>query len=202
MKSQIITLNILSAIAATCFVIQPAQAADAGGARFKFAPTYWKQEAAQAPAVEHNVQSGSVPVSSKFLGLDPKMLAKPQVVTTVAAKPVFTQVTPQMLPSNFNSAFGKPAEPPQVASAPAQAKAVKLPQHGAHAIAHRGIHASEQVAAKLVKHAQDPSMVANAGNRVESYGKNFGYVPGTYVPTSTGDGMSTQTDVHGKLLRD
>lgn len=202
MKSSVITANILSAIAVTAFVITPAKAADAGTARFNFAPHYWKQEEAKVPAVEHNVQQGSVPVSSKFLGLDPKMLAKPQVVVpTVAAKPVFTQVTPQMLPLRFNAAFGKPAEP-TVASAPAQAHQVKLPQHGSHAIAHRGIHASEQVAAKLVKRAQDKAMVANAGNRVESYGKNFGYVPGTYVPTSTGEGMSTQADVHGKLLRD
>lgn len=183
-----------------------------------------------APEPIHSVKNGSVPQGSNFLGLDPQMLkpapkpVAPQPQMQVAASPSFAQATPQMaVPKvSFNSAFGKPAGQigtpgrltPVVASAPvaqpplpqvATARSLQAAKPAARVAGKRsGTQASRTVSGKL-RRPQAPKapagMVARAGKGVDSYGKNFGYVPGPYLPAVAGDGLTAQADVHGRLIR-
>lgn len=208
MNTQTKILNIAGLLALSLMSSLPSKA-EPGSARFSFAPNVWKQEQARLPQPEHNVRDGSVPVGSKFLGLDPQMLAKPKL-PQVAARPAFTQVTPQMLPpkGQFDSAFGTPealptqtkkAEVPQVAQAqtltPVQTKA-NSPRR-----ASRGGHAKTAVHAQLMNKPKANGLAAQPAEQIASYDKNFGYVPGSVLPSSVSDGLSRRTEVQGKILR-
>lgn len=203
------------------------QAANAGDARFHFAPNTWQGDRPVKPVmravdVPHSVTSGAIPASSSFLGLDPGLLQKPApppppVVipqVQVAATPSFAQVVPQiaMPKSPFNPAFGAlpgMSASPKVAHLPAtitppQAKAgpaAALPPKQVKPVVAHNTHATKSVHAVLSHHktSTPAGLVADAGKRIDSYGS--GYVPGPFVPTALGDGSRTQTDVHGTLLR-
>ncbi|HEY9870371.1 MAG TPA: hypothetical protein V6D08_14500, partial [Candidatus Obscuribacterales bacterium] len=176
----------------------------------------------------HSVRSGAVPQGTSFLGLAPHMLAPaPKPVapqTQVAARVSVPQLTPQVaIPkTTYNSAFGKPVGqaaapaqmPPVIASAPvaqpplpqvATAKSLPPAKPAVKAVARRpAIQVSRNVSGKLRKPAAPaaPSgMIASAGKGIASYGKNFGYMPGAFLPAVGGDGLTTQADVHGRLIK-
>lgn len=149
----------------------------------------------------------------------------PQAQTQVAAKPSFTRTVPQIAVPNtqYKNEFGKAGSlnPPVVASAP-PAVAPPLPQSAGQAqslppmsqqaapakasypakplVAHNRTSSARNVHGVL-KHRNAPSgLVADAGKRIDSYGNN-GYVPGSFLPAAyTGDGSTTQTDVHGRVM--
>jgi hypothetical protein len=208
MNTQTKILNIAGALALSLMSTLPSQA-EPGSARFSFAPNVWKQEQARMPQPEHSVRDGSVPVGSKFLGLDPQMLAKPKL-PQVAVRPAFTQVTPQMLPpkGQFDAAFGTPESLPtqaKKAEVPKVAQAQSLPLHNqAHSprrAVSRGGHAKTAVHAQLVNKPKATGLAAPPAEQIASYDKNFGYVPGSFLPSSASDGLSRHTEVQGKLLR-
>lgn len=176
----------------------------------------------------HSVRNGAVPTGKSFLGLDANMLQKPQPVPQVvpqmqvAAQPSFTQAVPQLAvpKTNFNHAFGKPQSlnQPLVAHAPApltapvgqmaQPQAIrpapaapaKKPVVASKAPSRVTKDVSGRIASRPKK-SQPASngMLANAKG-IDSYGKNFGYVPGPFLPAQSGGGSYTTTDVHGTLI--
>ncbi|MBX9879091.1 MAG: hypothetical protein K2Y22_11590 [Candidatus Obscuribacterales bacterium] len=187
----------MSALALTAMLIavNPANAQQRAGARFSFAPNYYKTEEPKVPQMSHAVQSGSVPKGANFLGLDPSMLEKPKSREQVAARPAFTTVTPKV---EFNSAFGQPAIPPAEVK-PMMAQAKSKPLTARPIIAHRGHHTTS-VNAKLMR-KKAPSALDATPAQLASYDKNVGYAPGTYLPTSASDGYQRNADVHGKVLK-
>ncbi|HEY9784538.1 MAG TPA: hypothetical protein V6D17_03980 [Candidatus Obscuribacterales bacterium] len=211
------------AIAVAAVAVQPA---NAQGARFKFAPNVYKLEESRVPhgagmatpQPMHSVRLGAVSGGKSLLGLDPQMLRKPIrhmapvapiAQTVVAAKPSFTNVIPQFVPSQFKAQFGQPLSVPAAKAAPTQA----LPQP---AQAQPNALANNAVSGKLTPPAKSaPIKVARAVSgrlktprrpvglaaqpqSIQSYGNQF-YRPGTYVPT--GSGSSTRTDVYGHIIR-
>jgi len=206
------------------------QAADAQGARFKYAPQYYKLEETRTPKSNHysgpahSVKSGAVPHGMSHLGIDPAMLAKkaapsvaPIVQQSVAAIPSFTRAVPTLVhpKPNFNAHFGKPLSmnPPVIAHAPtvtppltAAPQALAAPKALAAkpavhkpAVAHR---ATSSVSGKLKTRKAPAGNGATAvAKGLDSYGKDFGYVPGSFLPTaSTGSGF-TSTEVNGRIIR-
>jgi hypothetical protein len=184
----------------------------------------------KSPGAEpvHSVRSGAVPQGTSFLGLDPHMLApapKPVATQTqVAARASVPVVTSHLAvpKATYNSAFGKPVGqaaapaqmPPVIASVPvaqpplpqvATAKSLQPAKPTVKAVAKRpGVQVSRSVSGKLrkpVKTAAPTGMIASAGKGIDSYGKNFGYVPGAFLPAVGGDGLTTQTNVSGRLIK-
>lgn len=212
---------ILISVAASSWQSASAQESRAG-ARFNYAPNIWKAESARVPKgygeyaePAHNVRSGAVP-SSNMLGVDPSMLEKPAPPPQVAATPAMTSVTPSMsIPktnATFNPAFGKPqgvvaqSVPPAMPASvpvvkpqtakPAQAKpvvasAAPAPRH--HSVSHTA------VSARLMPPALNNVVPAHATPAVASYDKNFGYVPGAYLPSNTGGGEA-RASVKARLM--
>lgn len=230
MKSRFFQLSIFTAIVVGMVSAQGAMAQEQQrGARFNFAPNIWKAEepripngryAPQAPA--HAVKHGSMPQSSNFL-LDPSMIPTP-VRQEPAAPVVATRVTPRisvpstnyaMPKSNYQPEFGKPlsAPPMAVASLPTTPAMAPKPQAAQAPIAkpafkptattriasapHRH-HVQTGVNGKLLTRPRSVGQAATPA--VASYGKNFGYQPGGYLPTQTGSGVSTRQEVSGRLI--
>lgn len=212
----------LFVIAVAVSSMQSASAQETRGARFNYAPNIWKTEASRVPKgynefnePPHSVRSGSVPTSSS-LGIDPSMLEKPAPPPQVAARPATTSATPSMfVPKTnaaFSPAFGKPQgiipavaqSLPAVMPTPAHVKpqmarpATGSPASGpvAH---HRPSGARTAVAAHLRRPTLHNVIPASATPAVASYDKNFGYVPGPYLPSSTGGGAAS-TEVKGTLM--
>jgi hypothetical protein len=156
---------------------------------------------------------GKVPHNSSFLGVDPQLLAKPVAPVThtqVTMRPTSTQAQP--ISSSFKPAFGQPVEPQvaHIASLPKMASPMSIsPSSAAKAVSAKllpvkpSLAANRKVHGTLLnhKHAVGESLgPALALKNIDSYGKNVGYVPGQYLPTSSGAGMNTRADVTGKLL--
>lgn len=212
-----ITLIALTACAATL----PVSAQEGGrGARFNFAPNVYKVESSRVPTdynsqPVHSVRDGAVP-KGNLLGLDPQILAKPApqpaAQPVVAARPAATTVTPQwsVPKTSFNPAFGKPGDLTHqpLASLPApvpqQAVAGPLipvkPAATTHAPVARH-HVNTAVNGRLMRqpHTAAPA-AALASPAVASYGKNFGYVPGPFLPNEATGGMSAQAEVRGRVI--
>lgn len=206
--SLFVSLVAISAIASS---MQSASAQEARGARFNFAPNVYRVEQSRVPKdygaePAHNVRAGAVP-NSNLLGVDPSMLAKPAPPPpVVAARPAMTSVTPAMFVPKTNSAFNPMFGKPQVAQLPApvpqQAVAMPMqmkPATAAPAQAAPRRHVNTAVAGRLMKPVRRNIAPTTATPAVASYGKNFGYVPGAYLPSSSG-GASTSTIVHGVIV--
>lgn len=172
---------------------------------------------------QHNVHQGSVPTSD-MLGLDKDLLSKPVPAMPapmpqpqVAARPTTTAVTPAWsVPktnANFSPSFGKPqslvaqsipaampAPHPAIAK-PAVLSPVKPASVASAPAAKQHHQASVHTNAGVHGHLLPPHIVAPiaATPAVASYGKNFGYVPGTLMPTVKG-GSSAESKVTGKLM--
>ena len=148
----------------------------------------------------------TVPHDNSFLGLDNEALAArapklaPIATTQVAVVPTYAQMLPAMsakpVTGDFKSCFGKP-----ISAEPVKAPAPQI------AVAHSLPLAIPSVNAKLVSnpvkryHNARP-MIAHAKSLKssgDSYGQNFGYIPGAGL--SSGDGLSTSTQVHAQLVR-
>lgn len=198
-----------------------------GGARFNYAPNTYSLEGPvvrRAAEPMHSVKSGSVPRGSSFLGVDPQMLTKappapvPQLVPQ-AVPQTTAQVMPKHTPFDIN-AFGKPisAPPPVIAQAPppsvapmaAAAKALTPPVIANKPVTSRrpaanrsGTRSTRDVHGVLTSHKQKSpdGLQAIAGRGLDSYGKNVGYVPGPYLPQGTGDGVRTEANVSGRIIR-
>lgn len=220
MKLSVLTLATI-ALAVTS--VQSASAQETRGARFNYAPNRWKSETAPLPkgygeyaAPAHNVRAGAVP-SSNMLGLDPAMLerpAPPPPIQQVAARPATTSVTPSWsVPktnASFNPAFGRPQSvvaQSMPAAMPAPGPALAKPQAAPvkpavaapiHVARHRPASVHTGVSGRLMRPHMPTVSPASATPAVASYGKNFGYTPGPYMPTSSGAVGSGE--VRGRLL--
>jgi hypothetical protein len=210
MNTQLKFLPILIIAATVTVTLQPASAK---GARFDFAPNIFPLEHAQLPAgygeppvAPHSVQTGSVPKSSSFLGVDPQLLSKAPVAPLARAIPSmnFTKAVP--LNSPYQSTFGKPVTPsqPVMATLPKAAAPLALNPPATKPVAAKN--ASKSVSGKLLnkpKHVVVPSRATALalGKKIDSYGQNSGYTPGGYLPTASGSGMTINADVSGKLLQ-
>lgn len=200
-KSIFLTITSLTAVMAMS--LQPALA-QRGGARFNFAPNYYRLEQSRVPEVAyhpvtHSVKNGHVPSSKSILGLDPGSLpVQPKIQTQTQAK--LTQVTP----THYKESFGAPANAPVMAALPANA--LKLPKAADKAIsANKAVSAHlvhKNVAGKLLKkHTAGNSARALALGPAASYGKNFGYQAGPTMPSAYGNGTNIRTAVSGRLLQ-
>jgi hypothetical protein len=201
MNTKITTIAIASLVATGIVAAHPANAQEAQnrGARFDFAPSVWKKE--MGPTIPHisdgpahSVKMGGVPQGSSFLGLDKQDLAKPAPVATtqVAIRPVSP-------PTAFQNAFGKPVSP-VVASMPPQAQvaiARHLPAHKSSVLANKSVNGKLLSPHKVVGQSAGPALAAKS---IDSYPKNVGYIPGTYVPSMSDSGMNSRSDVHGVLI--
>jgi hypothetical protein len=206
------------------------QSSFAGGARFDFEPNKWGAREFPKPnpggyedSTPHTVQNGSMPQGSNFLGVNPQMLSKPQqLVAPVVRARVMPQAQPvvKAIPLNnpFNPSFGQPVGLNAPIAALPKTAAPKLPEIAAvpHSLPnssaekavsaklmHANNNASKNVNGRLLhpRRAVGRSADALAMKNIDSYGKNFGYVPGAYLPTTVGSGTATRTAVAGKLLR-
>jgi hypothetical protein len=224
MNIKVTTFAIISLIAAGTLSVLPASAK---GARFDFAPNtfggeVYKQRHGNYVPV-HAVTHGGMPRSSSFLGVDPRLLAKPapppppaivQHMQTQIAMPV-AQVTPKMLPQHppaqFNNAFGTPigAKPPVIAQAAVPMAMPVLPQVAPQAAVAKPLTVakkpvvrvarSNNVSGKLLRRKSAPAAVAHADNGIASYGNSL-YVPGAFIPVSGSGGISRTGNVYGKVL--
>jgi hypothetical protein len=216
-------LSTIAIIAASSTV----QSAEAQGARFHFQPNVWKNEAAKLPPGygepapnPHSVRHGSVPKASSMLGIDPTMLApRPQQVargprvapiaqTQLSGIPSFTSVVPMLnpfAPVANKGQFGQPlSSSPVVASLPPQARPqVAQAKPPAPASVNSNVQgtiksrrSTNNLRGRMVPPAR--ALAAKQGSPIQSYGSNFGYTPGSTVPT--GSGFSTHTSVNGVVL--
>lgn len=215
------TTLILSTIALSA-AVQPARAE---GARFDFAPNTWAAESPNHPRTwttmpKAPISQGHVP--HNLLGFDPSMMRKPAPPPVVAPRiaPVVQpsvhsqvsfgnpvpQLVPQSVPAAFKAAFGAPLEvpPPATPKQPQPATAPIAP--AAKSIA---AHPSRPVVASNNLHGRMMRPHLAAGNAagpaqslpIASYGKNVGYMPGTYLPSvATGSGSSSTTSLNGRIL--
>lgn len=216
MNIKALTLSIIS-VAAAVAASAPAQAQEgpqAGGARWHFAPNYYKIEQpnlprgynAPAPA---NVRSGAVPGKS-MLGLDPGYLAKapapmpaPLVRNTTSVAAVPLKSSPL---EAFQKAFGKPisaAPTPMIASAPQSLPPIPAAAapSASRSVSARPIHrspirATSGLNGKLLTPQHRPA----PAQAVANYG-SFGFTPGPMVPTSGSTGSGASTSVSAKLYR-
>lgn len=169
-------------------------------ARFKFPPNYYKIEQPRVPAEmmatrhnnnhqpNHAVRHGSMPQSSSFLGVTPDMV-QPTEATPVVTAQAFVPAT------SFQPSFGKPVVPMQAKPAalqPAQQKAASKP---ASTVKKAPVKVHKSVSGIVRK----PTSAPSANSAVASYGNNFGYAPGAYVPSQSGS-MTTKKDVFGRVL--
>lgn len=196
MKVRLTALSTIL-IASTSASLSPALAERGHSARFDFAPNYYKLEATDMPKdrnASHPVRSqleGKVPSGSGFLGVDPELLARP--IAPITSTSIAMRAPAVPMTSSFKAAFGNPAQ--QVS--PAKPIAGKLPPV-------KEPIASKQVSGKLLSHkratGQSVKPALALAKPPESYGKNFGYIPGLYLPTKSSSGWSARADVSGKLL--
>jgi hypothetical protein len=216
---------ILSTTIAIIAASSTVQAADAQGARFKYAANVWKNEEARMPtgygqpvANPHSVTHGSAPKGMSALGLDPSMLAArpaprgprvaPIAATTVAASPSWTNAVPFLnpfAPVANKGQFGQPLNPnvpPVVASLPPQASKAQprtiAPSSNSNVSGRINSprRSSTAVAGRLAKPAR--ALAARQGSPIQSYGNNNFYSAGSTVPT--GSGFSTNTNVSGRII--
>lgn len=228
MKSRFLPLSILAAMAFSLVSFQAVSAQEQQqqrGARFNFAPNIWKTEEARIPnnryapaQPAHAVKHGSMPQSSNFL-LDPSMIpeAPKPVIATAPTTNLSHQVSiprtnAQLPKTNYQPAFGRPlsAPPMAVASLPPQAMAPITQAAKPAAMKSAPIHAAKHVSASLRhNHARTgvsgrlltrTHPVGQSAPVAASYGKNFGYQPGGYLPTQSGTGVSTRSEVSGRIL--
>lgn len=193
--------------------------AEPGSARFSFAPNIWKGGVKSAGTPEppitrqkpqwHEVKIAkavpSVPHDASFLGLDQQTLARPiqsvaPIATTqIAIVPTYVQILPQMsakpMTQAFKSAFGQPINEAKKA-APQLAMAHTLP------VAVQSVNAhiiSPKV--KKISRVRQSSLLAHANSlSSDSYGKNFGYVPGPSLFNGDGANVTTTTEVRGQII--
>lgn len=216
MKSRFYLISVLT-IATVGLLGAPAQAQEKRGARFDFAPNYFKTEQPRVPSFAEGpskVKQGAMPRSSGFLGLDPQMLSsRPQPLPQVAARPAVPSVSSRaFIPKTaFQSSFGQPVQPlqagqpiamtpnapvrmPQMA-APTAARIAAAPRHP-RSSGHRPAHSiATSVAGKLKTPTHTTPEMA-------TYGPNVGYVPGEHLPAvQTGSGTSSRADVHGRIIK-
>jgi hypothetical protein len=194
----------LVAFATTAAFAQPAAHA---GPRFEFEPNVWKKESigprsswTPAPAAA-TVRSGSTPSASSMLGIPLASIKRAPAPAPVHAAPVAQpNIMAQLMPAQFNNAFGKPAAQampmtasPNVMAPVAQAatpKTVKM------ASAPRSLNRSQNGTARLRRPSYPQSRVAHA-SPIQTY--NTGYVPGSTAPSVFGGSSSTTTAVSGVL---
>ena len=204
-NTKTIFLSLASLSIAIGISLQPASAQQRGGARFNFAPNYYRLEQANVPEVSyhpvsHTVKNGHVPNSQSILGIDPKLLpVAPQLQTQTQTQAKLTQVTP----THYKESFGAPVNAPVMAALPATA--LNLPKAGDKALSvNKAVSAklmNKKVAAKIIKkHIAGNSGQALALGPAASYGKNFGYEAGPTMPSAYGNGMNVNTAVSGRLL--
>ena len=197
----------------------PAYAQQRGGARFNFAPNVYRMEDTHVPdaylqqPAAHSVKSGHVPSSKDILGFDPGSLP---AAPTPAAVYTHTQAQlTQATPAHYQESFGAPNNTPALAALPKTLAPFSLPKAGDKSYsagravsakllkAKNNRYAGTKVAGKLLKknHIAGQSGQMLALKPAASYGKNYGYEPGAFVPSaSTGDGMTVKTAVSGTLL--
>lgn len=219
----------ITLVASASASLQPVLAAREGQARFAFSPSVFKLEQPRIPQEEYSMtpkgrpaMEGKVPQGPSFLGVDPQFLAKPVARAVPVARTQSTQVAmrpslpPVSISSPFKPSFGAPSAPPQAA----QPK--MLPNFGSPSTLPQ-TSSTKAVAGKLVPHKASPSTSASKSvnakllprrhaigqpanpalalaKNIESYGKNFGYVPGAFLPVNSGSRTSTKADVFGRLL--
>lgn len=221
MNVRLAALSItLVASASTAFC--PAFARDGQGARFQYAPNVFRLEEPRIPKEDYSAASkpmrpameGKVPHGPSFLGVDPQFLRPaPRPVETRTQVAMHPSVAPVSINSPYRPGFGAPAAPPQAAQPqmlPTFGSPSALPQSSSN----------KAVAGKLMPHKSQPSLASRSVNGkllprrhavgqpasalalkpIESYEKNFGYVPGSYLPVSSSSGMSSKSNVFGKLL--
>jgi len=221
MNVRLAALSItLVASASTAFC--PAFAREGQGARFQYAPNVFRLEEPRVPQESYSTGSkpvrpameGRVPHGPSFLGVDPQFLRPaPRQVENRTQVAMHPSVAPVSINSPYRPGFGAPSAPPQAAlpkQLPTFGSPSALPQSSS----------SKTVAGKLMPHKSQPSLASRSVNGrllprkhavgqpaaalalkpIESYGKNFGYVPGSYLPVSSSSGMSAKSNVFGKLL--
>ena len=176
-----ILLSLASVTIATGISLQPASAQHKGGARFNFAPNYYRIEQANVPVVSshpvsHSVKNGHVPSSKSILGIDPGSLpVAPHVQTQTQAQ--LTQVTPtQVTNTHYKESFGAPGNAPTIAALPATA--LNLPKAADKALSvNKAVSAhlmNKKVSGKVLrKHVAGNSGKALALGPAASYGKKF-----------------------------
>lgn len=217
---------ILSTTIAIIAASSTVQAADAQGARFKYAANVWKNEEARMPtgygqpvANPHSVTHGSAPKGMSALGLDPSMLAArpaprgprvaPIAATTVAASPSWTNAVPFLnpfAPVANKGQFGQPLNPnvpPVVASLPPQAsktqpRTIAPSSNSSLSGKINPRRSSTAVAARRVPRAN--ALAAKQGAPIQSYGNNFGYTAGSTAPVGSGASTSVTGNVYGRVL--
>ncbi len=212
-----LTLSITSISLLLAMSVPSASAQQRGGARFNFAPNVYRLEdtrvpdSALLPPDSHSVRSGHVPSSKDILGIDPGSL--PVAQAPAAVSPPQVQLM-QATPAHYQESFGAPNNVPALAALPKTLTPLSTPKVGEKpysankAVSAKLMHAKNnryigtKVAGKLLKqnHIAGQSGQALAMKPAASYGKNFGYEPGAFVPTASGDGMNVRTAVSGTLL--
>jgi hypothetical protein len=204
MNVKLVALSTIS-LASLSALLQPALAERGRTARFDFAPNIYRNEElrvpqehySSAPHLTRSAMEGKVPHGTSFLGVDPQLLARP-IPAAVTSTQVAMRVPTVTVSSPFKSSFGAPAQAALPLAPQAKAaQAGKLPAQPAS-------HASRHVNGVLLSHKRPLAQAARPAlalaKPVESYGRNFGYVPGQYVPIKSSSGWSATRDVFGKLL--
>jgi len=225
MNTQLKFLPILTVLALAAVSLQPAYADHNGkGARWSFDPQQIKpngpslpEDFTPAPApLPHTVQDGSMP-HSNLLGLDPRLTARPQIMTPppqiarTTVMPAITSTKAVPVTKPFQASFGKPISPPVMANLPKTATPLAIPQQMAKPAIAKALPAkpsfgaSKDLHGKLLtaqhKRTVTPTRaIANALPKVDSYGKNVGYTPGAFLPMGSGSGNSAKADVYGRVL--
>jgi hypothetical protein len=229
MKVKLAALSTIL-IASASFSLQPASAQQRQerGARFPFAPNIWKLEEPRIPKENYGMSGhpmrsdldGKVPHGPSFLGFDPQLLARPVVRpiapvtrTQVAMRPGVAPT--QNVTSPFKQSFGAPAAPPEMAqpnSLPNAAKPAALPQSSnannkalsGKLVPGKGLSANRSVSGVLRGHKRPAGQSANPAlaltKPVETYGKNFGFVPGIVLPIASNSGRTSSAEVSGRVL--
>jgi hypothetical protein len=195
-----------------------------GGMRWKFAPNIYKLEQPRIPQEDYSMggkpvrpaMEGKVPHGPSFLGVDPQFLRpapvqRPATTSTQAALR-HPSVAPISINSPFRPNFGAPSAPP-LAALPKM-----LPSFGTpSALPQTSANANKSVAGKLMPRKSQPVLAAHrsvAGRLLprkqpaaavaltptQAYPKGFGYLPGFNLPSSASSGMSSSSNVSGKLL--
>ncbi len=198
-------LSLASIAIAVGVSLQPASAQQRG-ARFNFAPNYFRLEQSSPPPVSyhptaHSVRNGHVPSSKDILGIDPGSL--PVAPAPVVNQQTQIQLTQSSPTPHYKESFGAPANAPVMAALPATA--LNLPKAKDKALSvNKAVSAhlmNKKVSGKLLKkHVAGNSAQALALGPAASYGKNFGYEPGSVSPATYGNGAAVNTAVSGRLL--
>lgn len=202
MTYKFFTLLIISAMfagATTIFVAQEAAIAQNRGARFTFAPNYYKKQAPTYPRSSfrpqqprHRVAHGSVPRSSGFLlGGTPALLKKkPHRQMTQSSTHVAMKHS--SVNGKYKNSFGKPTG---LTARKAGKLKAKAPSKSASKRVHSKIKSrkkrSRSVRAKRIKRRAVKPMVA------KGYGNKF-YSKGVHVPSKVG--TNTSRSVKGRVL--